>query len=46
MVTKSKLSTTATLETEESRRYGAVSVGVKYDTDIFLGFNIFIFKKA
>jgi len=30
----------------ESRRYGAVSVGVKYDTDIFLGFSIFILKKA
>jgi len=31
---------------KESRRYGAVLVGVKYDTDIFLGFNIFILKKA
>ena len=30
---------------KESRRYGAVSVGVKYDTDIFLGFNIFILKR-
>jgi len=45
-VIKSKLSTTATLGTEESRRYGAVSVGVKYDTDILLGFNIFILKKT
>ena len=41
-----KVETFYTLGTEESRRYGAVSVGVKYDTDIFLGFNIFILKKA
>ena len=31
---------------KESRRYGAVSLGVKYDTDIFLGFNIFTLNKA
>ena len=44
-VIKSKLSTTATLGTEKSGRYGAILVGVKIDTDIFSGFSIFIFKK-
>jgi len=34
-----------TLGTEESGFYGTVSVGVKCDTDIFLGFKIFILKK-
>jgi len=45
MVIKSKLSTTFTLGTEESGFYGTVSVGVKCDTDIFLGFTIFILRK-
>ena len=44
-VIKSNLSTTVTLGTEESDFYGTVSAGVKYDTDIFLGFKIFILKK-
>jgi len=30
----------------ESSFYGTVSVGVKYDTDIFLGFKIFVVKKC
>ena len=44
-VIKSKRSTAVTLETEESGFYGKVSVGVKYNTDIFLGFKIFILQK-
>jgi len=32
--------------TEESHRLGAISVGVKYDTNIFLRFYIFVLEKA
>ena len=38
LIIRSNLSATATLETEEGGRYGEVSVGVKHDTDIFMGF--------
>ena len=45
---QSNLSKTAmaTLGTEKSGRCREVAVGVKYDTDIFLSFYIFILKKA
>ena len=42
----SNLSTTVTLDTEESGRFGEVSVGAKHDTDIFMGFNSFVLKKV
>ena len=36
LITRSNLSTTATLESEESGRYGEVLVGVKHGNDIFM----------